>query len=105
MTSTVYLFQNINVYLTGLNRFGPTGLNNIYNVGSVNMSGGETGPGFIKKAVSITACLPSSKIFVTNSNQLNAGTIYSVENITNGSFKIVSNNINDTSDIMFLLLN
>ena len=103
--STVYLFQNINVYLTGLNRFGPTGLNNIYNVGSVNMSGGETGPGFIKKAVSITACLPSSKIFVTNSNQLNAGTIYSVENITNGSFKIVSNNINDTSDIMFLLLN
>ena len=102
--SESYIFQNIAVYITGVKGFGPTGLN-VYNVGSVNMAGGAVSGGFIKKTVSLTGCLPSSKIFITNSNQLSAGTIYSVENITNGSFKIVSNNTADTSDIMFLLLN
>jgi len=74
-------------------------------VGNVNMSAGSIVGIFRKLTVTTSGCTSNSKIFLTNSNQNNAGSAYSVEGVTNGSFVIVSNNTSDGSGVNYLIIN
>jgi hypothetical protein len=75
-------------------------------VGQASMGGGVVGGGFKRLTVNTGAVTPSSRIFLTNASQNNAGSVYSVENIVAGvSFQIVSNNTLDGSAINWLVIN
>lgn len=74
-------------------------------VGIVSMAAGSTADaGFRKVTVNTSACQTTSRIFLTYSG-LNSPGVLSVENISNGSFRIVSNNTSDAGSVQFLIIN
>jgi hypothetical protein len=60
---------------------------------------------FRKLTVTTPMSYTTSKIFLTNNDQVAPGTVYSVEAVSNGSFQIVSNSSNDTSSIYWQIIN
>jgi len=82
----------------------PDGVNNGI-VGVGDMTSGVVSGGFKRLTVNATQCTTSSRIFLTNLNQVGAGSVYSTESISNGSFVIVSNSTTDTSSIQWLIIN
>jgi hypothetical protein len=73
--------------------------------GIANMASGVVSAGFKRVTVTGVGCTANSLVFLTNRNQLSPGSVYSAEGLTNGSFNIVSNNINDTSLIQWMVVN
>jgi hypothetical protein len=75
-------------------------------VGQADMGSGSIVGVFRRLTVNTAAVTTNSRIFLTNASQNNAGTVYSVESISNGvSFQIVSNNTSDGSIINWLVIN
>jgi hypothetical protein len=74
-------------------------------VGNVNMTAGTVDGSFRKLTVSTSGCTATSRIFLTNSDQVSPGTVYSVEDVASGTFKIVSNSTTDASRVNYLIIN
>lgn len=75
-------------------------------VGTGSMATGSIVGGFRRLTVNTSAVTAASKIFLTNVDQVNSGTVYSVESlIPTTSFQIVSNNTSDGSTINWLIIN
>lgn len=102
--------MNSNVQINGnLDLNGNLLLRNPLNCGVVNMSApGSYTPGGLRKIDINTAAYnsASSLVFLTNKNFNNPGSVYSAEpHPTPNTFTIVSNNVNDASDIQYMIIN
>lgn len=76
------------------------------NCGVANMASGVSSGGF--KRLNITSSSFNSNtslVFLTNRNQVSAGSAYSAEPTGLNSFNIVSNNASDTSQINYMIIN
>jgi hypothetical protein len=73
-------------------------------VGSESMIGGTIEGSFKKKPVTAPGCRSTSRVFLTYTG-LNEFGILSAENISNGSFKIVSTNTLDAGTVQWLVIN
>lgn len=62
------------------------------------------GGSFKKLTVSASNCRDGSIVMLTYAGQNNVG-VLSAENITNGSFQIVSSSITDLSSVMYMVIN
>jgi hypothetical protein len=72
--------------------------------GVVDMGNGTPDAPFRRLTVSNGNCTSFSRVFLTYGSQESAG-ILSVEGISNGSFIIVSNSVNDTSNVQYMIIN
>jgi hypothetical protein len=66
-------------------------------------SGGISGS-FRRLTVNATACKTTSQVFITYAG-INQPGVLSSEAVSNGSFQIVSNNINDNGSVRWMVIN
>jgi hypothetical protein len=103
MTGNLLAKNNISTlgtlsYTTGLRVPEPA----LAGVGTLN--GGTVVGSFKKKYVTASGCRPGSRVFLTYLDQTGSG-ILSAEEITTGSFRIVSSNTTDTSNVQYFIVN
>jgi len=77
---------------------------NANNSGTANMTSGGISGSFRRLTVNATACKTTSQVFLTYAG-INQPGVLSSEAVSNGSFQIVSNNINDNGSVRWMVIN